>query len=163
MTLKENLQKIYDGLPKMTPGKCAELCKSGKCKNECCRKSACSRQEKHLINRFLARSHLNLPFVNEIYFYGYLLPHTGTQEEPKCAYLKDGVCAIYEVRPALCRLFGAIKEMSCSHFPEEAKIDMPPSDLVKIGLLSEEEFKTGRERFREIWRKIVIKKGLIGK
>ncbi len=48
----------------------------------------------------------------------------------KCSYLTEKGCGIYEVRPAICRLFGAIKQMSCSYFPEEAKTDMPANEVL---------------------------------
>jgi Fe-S-cluster containining protein len=33
----------------------------------------------------------------------------------ECPMLKDGRCSIYDIRPLVCRLFGAVKAMRCPH------------------------------------------------
>lgn len=39
-----------------------------------------------------------------------------TDEKLTCGYLQsDGRCGVYEVRPLVCRLFGAIDELRCPH------------------------------------------------
>lgn len=50
----------------------------------------------------------------------------------RCGFARDGnVCAIYEVRPFACRAMGVVKQMPCSHFPEEAVIDFPTEQVVR--------------------------------
>ncbi len=42
-----------------------------------------------------------------------------------CGFLQEGQCAIYPVRPWVCRAFGVVKQLPCSRFPEDATIDFP--------------------------------------
>lgn len=37
------------------------------------------------------------------------------EETGDCAHLVDGRCAIYEVRPTICRLYGAVEGFECGH------------------------------------------------
>lgn len=32
-----------------------------------------------------------------------------------CPLLKDEKCSIYDIRPAVCRIYGAVKKMQCPH------------------------------------------------
>ena len=51
-----------------------------------------------------------------------------------CGFLQDGQCAIYEVRPWMCRAFGVIKQAPCSRFPDEARVDMPQQQMINLRL-----------------------------
>lgn len=42
-----------------------------------------------------------------------------------CGFLQDGQCAIYPVRPWVCRAFGVVKQLPCSRFLAEAVLDIP--------------------------------------
>jgi Fe-S-cluster containining protein len=42
----------------------------------------------------------------------------GTDE---CAYLRDGRCSVYDLRPKVCQLYGEVPQMPCMYlFPEKA-------------------------------------------
>lgn len=63
----------------------------------------------------------------------------GWQEQPdvqRCGFLRgrDNQCAIYPVRPLICRMFGVVEEMPCSYHPEEARqVSVKPTELAKLG------------------------------
>jgi Fe-S-cluster containining protein len=40
-------------------------------------------------------------------------PRTGA--DGRCSHLVAGRCAIYEHRPLVCRLFGAVRDLACPH------------------------------------------------
>lgn len=147
MSLKSDLLAVYETLPKLkNPQKCAELCKTGKCKFECCTITGCSIREKHLINKHIAKNKLDLPYITFKHGMGYVLPAID-EKMPKCAYLTEKGCAIYEIRPAICRLFGAVKQMPCTHMPDEAKTDEYPLEaMVRIGMLTEAQYEAGLNR-----------------
>jgi Fe-S-cluster containining protein len=44
----------------------------------------------------------------------------------RCGFLQDGQCAVYPVRPWVCRAFGVVQQLPCSRFPEDAVIDYSP-------------------------------------
>ncbi len=146
--LKQKMLKKYERLPKMLGTSCEEACASKKCNFECCTVSGCSPKEVRLINKYIKKNNLALPLTQNMIGSGYIMPSVqengeliddkaivefvkGTIKAPKCAYLGEKGCRIYEVRPAICRLFGAIKQMPCDKFPEEAESDMPASELLK--------------------------------
>ncbi len=52
----------------------------------------------------------------------------------RCGFLQDGMCAVYEVRPWMCRAFGVIKQAPCSRFPDEARLDMPQQQTINLRL-----------------------------
>ncbi len=54
-----------------------------------------------------------------------------------CQYIADGGCGIYEQRPIVCRLFGAIKKLKCPRGcePEEA-LDPTTERLITITYIS---------------------------
>lgn len=53
----------------------------------------------------------------------------------RCGFAREGnVCAIYDDRPWVCRAFGVVKQMPCTHYPEEAVIDFPPEKAVALRL-----------------------------
>ncbi len=138
-SLKDDLDKIYSTLPKMTEGKCRSMTESGKCKFECCTVTACFNREKHNINKYIKENNLDLPFIKIRLGQGYILPYTHDLKlyddsfpDVKCKYLISTGCAIYEVRPAICRVFGACKQVSCSYFRDDAKADMPIYKLMKM-------------------------------
>jgi len=146
--LKQKMLKKYERLPKMDATRCEKACLSGACKFECCTVSGCSPKEMRLINKYIKKNRLSLPLTQNMIGTGYIMPSVrengeiiddkgivefvkGTIKAPKCAYLGEKGCRIYEVRPAICRLFGAIKQMPCDKFPEEAESNMPASELLK--------------------------------
>lgn len=145
--LKQKMFRKYSRFPKMAGNNCEKACASGKCKFECCTVSGCSEKERRLINKYIKRNKLELPLTNEVINKGYIMPSIkekggfidntdiddfveGKIKNQICAYLGDKGCKIYEVRPAICRLFGAIKQMPCEHFPEEAKSDLPAREAL---------------------------------
>lgn len=146
LKLKEKMDRRYDRLPAMDGEKCSKACQSGKCKFECCTITGCTEKEKRLINKFIARNGLEFPLIKATLEMNYILPNNLNIEsmsvdeftklalkkkwDVKCSYLTEKGCGIYEVRPAICRMFGAIKQMSCPHFPEEAKEDMPANEIM---------------------------------
>lgn len=143
----------------MTYGKC-----NGQC-TECCTVSFCSNRERHLINKFIKHNNLDIPYIGEMSMgWGYVLPNTKdairfSKETPdvKCSYLVENKCAIYEVRPAICRMHGACKQMPCSYFPEEAKGDMPFEKLVDLGFLTREQYMQHQMYWANIFEEIRIK------
>lgn len=128
----------------MKKSRCHQLCLSGECKFECCTITGCSAKERKNINQFLrANNHLRLPFVKDKMHSGYFLPFNNP-EEPKCAYIGEKGCKIYEVRPAICRLFGAVKQMPCEFQPEQAvHQEYPVEAMVKIGMIPESAYENG--------------------
>lgn len=157
--LKEDLEEVYKKLPKMKPGVCEQACYSGKCNFECCTVTGCSTKEKHLINRTILKENLNLPFVNNQYDPGYVLPNSlgvrniqeaiGATKKLVCSYLTSKGCAIYEIRPLICRLFGACKEMPCIHF-KDLLIEFPFKKLVEVGYIDKETLRKKGDRFKEM-------------
>lgn len=58
----------------------------------------------------------------------------------RCGFAREGnICAIYEVRPWVCRAFGVVKQLPCSHFPEEAVIDFPAEKTQALGWSSPDD------------------------
>ena len=152
MGLREELEAVYQSLPTMKKSRCHELCMSGECKFECCTITGCSPKERKNINQFLREKRLNLPFIKDrIHAGGYILPFNNP-ETPKCAYIGENGCRIYEVRPAICRLFGAVKQMPCSFQPEQAAHqEYPIEAMVKIGMIPESAYENGKlETFDKI-------------
>lgn len=54
----------------------------------------------------------------------------------KCGFYQRGLCAIYPVRPSACRMFGVVKEMPCSFFPQAARMSFPPKAAIASGLMA---------------------------
>ncbi|PIY95821.1 MAG: hypothetical protein COY66_05810 [Candidatus Kerfeldbacteria bacterium CG_4_10_14_0_8_um_filter_42_10] len=166
--MKKRLKKIYSSLPAMTEGKCAGACDSEKCNFDCCTVSGCSGRERRAINWYIIRKHLKLPLMGRKQRMpdgSYFLPNDydplkyyGQDETIRCAYITGRGCAIYPVRPAICRLFGTCKEMVCSHFPEEAKRNFPVERLVDIGLLPKRKFSKDPDGAKKIFSKLMLKK-----
>ncbi|MCK5022781.1 MAG: YkgJ family cysteine cluster protein [Candidatus Aenigmarchaeota archaeon] len=157
MTLNQELQKIYDTLPKMKdPEKCARLCKNKICKHECCTLTGAGAREKHNINRFIKERGLKLPYVQNGIKNGYLLPFKDTDNGPVCEYVGPEGCLIYEVRPLICRLFATVKNMPCTHMPEEIQTDEEFFDeMCAVGIISKEDAEYGKlhkEEFNSIAR-----------
>lgn len=158
--LNDEMQTLYAKLPKADPAKCEAARRTGRCYNcECCTVTGCSPRERHNINRYLKEKNLGLPFVAMQFGAGYILPNTcGLKQfdfqhyDVRCEYLRDGRCAIYEVRPAICRLFGACEELACSYFPEEAKTSVMQKELETLGLFPEGFFKKNSENIKSEFR-----------
>jgi Fe-S-cluster containining protein len=145
MGIREELAEAYEELPKMKKSKCYDLCLKGKCDFECCTITGCSAKERKNINNYIKENGLKLPMVWEKILRGYLLPH-GNKENPKCEYIGPEGCLIYEVRPAICRLFGAVKQMPCEFQKRKAShADYPLKTMVKVGMMSEEQYQLGEE------------------
>lgn len=146
LKLKEKMDRRYDRLPAMDGEKCAGACQSGKCKFECCTITGCTEKEKRLINKFIKREGLEFPLIKSHLEMNYILPNNLNIEsmsideftklalkkkwDVKCSYLTKKGCGIYEVRPAICRMFGAIKQMVCPYFPEEARVNIPANEIL---------------------------------
>lgn len=153
----DDLKKVYDTLPKVTGNVCQKKCESGECKFECCSITGCSNKEKHLINKYINKFDLDLPYVtcNDSHN-NFILPATGMDTKDinkiKCAYIGDKGCKIYEVRPAICRLFGACKQMMCTYFPDQAKEDYPIHKMVEVGFFNQATLEEGGgiDRFKKI-------------
>lgn len=151
MELQEELEAVYKTLPTMKKSICHQLCQKGKCNFECCTITGCSIKERKNINNYIREKGLKLPFIKVKHGLGYVLPF-GDIKAPKCQYLDDNGCMIYEVRPAICRLFGAVKQMPCDFQPLQARhSDYPLEAMIKIGMLPEElKDKLDTEQFEQI-------------
>jgi len=158
--MRKSLKKIYEQLPSMTPGKCDGACKSGQCKFECCTISGCSAREARAINWHIIIHRLKLPLMKKkqrLPDGSYFLPNDydplvyyDNEKTIKCAYLTDKGCAIYPVRPGICRLFGTCKEMVCTHFPEEATRTFPFANLADLGLFPKKKYLKDPEGAKRI-------------
>lgn len=102
-------------LPEM---KSCDGCQHEETKNACCTIVRVRPQEAKRIRRYIAD--------NDI--------HWLRQEGITCGFMQEGACAIYEVRPWVCRAFGVVKQLPCSRFPEEAVLDMPQQQAVNLRL-----------------------------
>ena len=137
--LREQSNDIYKKIPSFDSIDCKEMCKSKKCKSECCTVTGCAPVEAVLINKFIKQNQLDLPLVTEKCFWGYILPNShkiysadamfgmgGPQRvgQSKCLYTKDDKCLIYEQRPLICRLFGLTELMICTYALNQKKINM---------------------------------------
>lgn len=81
-----------------------EMKKCTKC-GECCGPVAATREEMEIIKDFMQER--GIKYKDR----GILV----------CGFLtEDNSCAIYDVRPWVCRIFGVVKELVCPYFPEEA-------------------------------------------
>lgn len=83
----DSLAKIYAAVPEVH---CKGLCQ------QCCGPVFMSATEERLI----AAKHGSIPSY---------LPNL------RCDKLKDGKCSIYQDRPLICRLWGAVRRMQCPH------------------------------------------------
>ena len=93
------------------PEACQKLCSTGKCKNDCCGPAPVLAWEIDLINKYIEKNKLDLPKVEKNKLLGIAL--TPTDFSLKCRYIKKRKCAIYEVRPAICRIFGTLNRPHC--------------------------------------------------
>lgn len=145
MELREELEAVYKTLPTMRKSKCHQLCQSGRCDFECCTITGCSAKERKNINNYIREKGLKLPFIKTKHGLGYILPF-GDKNAPKCQYIGKNGCMVYEVRPAICRLFGAVKQMPCDFQPLQARFgDYPLEAMVKIGMIPEESYNRNLE------------------
>ena len=53
-----------------------------------------------------------------------------------CGFYQGGLCRIYPVRPAACRMYGVVKEMACPYFPEAVRLSFPPKAAIRSGLMN---------------------------
>jgi len=89
--MKEELKELYEKIPSFT---CKENC------GLCCGPILCKRPESEILNK---------------------QPKVKNQEVLDCPFLDENKrCSCYEVRPLVCRLFGAIEILKC---PEGCKPD----------------------------------------
>lgn len=88
------LNKIYDHIP------------SFECKHcqQCSNPIMWFKAEQININDYLQKHHLCFLTLSEEEF---------QQNQMKCPYLQNNRCAIYQVRPIVCRLQGVIPELTC--------------------------------------------------
>lgn len=87
MTREEQLQKLYDRLPKV---KCRGLC------TEACGPLMFTQLEADVIKAKFGRS-------------------IGCDASMTCTALSEGRCTIYEARPYVCRAYGAVERLECPH------------------------------------------------
>lgn len=85
----ERLKELYEQMPKV-------LCKQ-KCQGAC-GIIKWSWIEKQLVDRSVGG-----------------LPMLKLQKDGSCPLLMEGMCSVYEVRPWICRLWGAIPDLKCEH------------------------------------------------
>ena len=87
-----------------------------KCQNSCAQ-IRCSLSELNLIKKFCKANGLKYINVNGAnnHMLKQSLKGKVTSDDLMCKYLKDGTCTIHEVRPAICRLFGAADDLPCPH------------------------------------------------
>lgn len=60
-----------------------------------------------------------------------------------CPALDNGRCGAYEVRPTLCRLYGAAEELKCEHGCRPAGGHLPAQDAQRILALSQDPTRAG--------------------
>lgn len=53
-----------------------------------------------------------------------------------CGFYQNQRCAIYEARPAACRMYGVVKEMPCPYLPNSVRMSLPAKDAFARGLMS---------------------------
>ena len=90
------------------------------CKKKCqdnCTQIRCSISELNLIKKFCKLNDLKYVNVNEVnnQVMKDTIKNPSAPPDLLCKYLKDGTCMIYEVRPTICRLFGAVDDLICPH------------------------------------------------
>lgn len=125
--IEREVQEVYNAIPKAKVD-CHNLCKSGKCKFECCTVTGCAPIERILINKYIKKNNLPFPLIEDVQKgFGYILPNSLNADEkyllkrepipemPKCLYLTSEGCGIYEVRPYICRIYGLGKTDSFLH------------------------------------------------
>lgn len=56
-----------------------------------------------------------------------------------CGFYQAGKCAVYEARPAACRMYGVVREMPCPYFPDSARISLPAKDAIARGMMNIED------------------------
>lgn len=53
-------------------------------------------------------------------------------DDAQCGYLSEGKCSVYDVRPAICRLFGSTEKLPCIHGCEPDNGRIPETESMKI-------------------------------
>lgn len=98
MLTEEELLEIYSRIPTF---ECAKFC------TMCCGTVEIGEAELLLINKYLEK-------IGEEPLIGLFLPYTA---KLRCAYAQKGRCEIYQVRPLLCRIYGAVDSdiLICPH------------------------------------------------
>lgn len=72
-----------------------------------------------------------------------------TDDPTLCPYVQEGRCAIYEVRPLICRLYGTTKGMRCPKGRRPRKL--LPREVVDGLLLAQKQRVGGRFAFVGWW------------
>lgn len=124
-----NLNRVYDSIHNCA---CPDDC------SECCTAVYPSIAEEANIRIYLLRQHKKfVPFNHDI--------------TKKCPYLEDGLCAIYSVRPLMCRLYGVADGWLCP----KAKGDKMPA--VEVEWCLGQLYGHGKERkhLRKMTREVL--------
>jgi hypothetical protein len=99
------LDVLYATLPRLD---CQKKC------SECCGPVAMTRLEAKRINQVAEIRTFPLPATHEDRNFG-MYRCVVVQEDLTCPLLKDGLCSVYAIRPAICRLWGLVPKMKCPH------------------------------------------------
>jgi hypothetical protein len=110
------LDALYDTLP---PLECKGLCA------ESCGPIECSTRERERI----AERGVRLPTMAEVVI------RDRAGETLTCPALRDGRCSVYEVRPMICRIWGATAGLPCPHGCRPVRGARMLPDAVAYGLL----------------------------
>ena len=108
MTRTDKVKKAWDIIPVVD---CQKKCQDN------CTQIRCSVSELHLIKKFCEANGLKYININgeNDHVMKKSLKQTMTYDDIVCKYLKDGTCSIHEVRPAICRFYGAVDDLPCPH------------------------------------------------
>lgn len=101
MLKEEKIKRLYAKLPKI---KCQKKC------TQACGPILMSTAEKKIIVKRVGKdpfADIKMPMDEESYVKNFTCL--------SCPLLKDGECTVYDIRPAVCRLFGLVKKMECPH------------------------------------------------
>jgi len=93
-----SLREIYASVPATT---CKGLC------TDQCTVIPIAKVEREAIEKLTGRRVKTLPQVDNLVM--------RTADDGSCRYLRRGRCSIYQVRPLICRLYGAAVGLECQH------------------------------------------------
>lgn len=103
--IQREIEGIYREVPEL---KCKELCQ------ECCGPIAMTKLEFSRIRERTAEP-INARLMPLVFGNGQNLGRAVLFDCVTCPLLKDGRCSIYDIRPLICRIWGAVQAMRCPH------------------------------------------------
>jgi Fe-S-cluster containining protein len=67
------------------------------------------------------------------------VPHTEKRGRKRCVHLRNGRCQVYELRPAICRIWGVAESLPCPHgcVPERWLSDVEAGELLRLVMVAE--------------------------